>query len=87
MDGRARWSGSPVGATGFGQYSDAQLSSLIEAERSGLSLMRAYQTSGHQPVAVAHAFIIIGPTSGVGTSAHAICGSILTLRGCRCFCR
>jgi hypothetical protein len=43
-----------------------------------LSRLRAYQTSGHLLVAVAHAFII-DPTSGVDTSAHAICGSVLTL--------
>ena len=51
-----------------------------------LSPVRAYQTSGHLLVAVAHAFIIIDPTSGVDTSAHAICGFVLTSH-CRCFCR
>ena len=50
--------------------------------------MRAYQTSGHLPVAVPHAFVLIRPTIGVGTAAHAICGSILTSRRvCHCFCR
>ena len=50
--------------------------------------MRAYQTSGHLPVAVPHAFVLIRPTTGVGTSAHAICGLILTSRRvCHCFCR
>jgi hypothetical protein len=48
-------------------------------------VIRAYQTTGHQPVAVAHAFIIIDPTTGVVTSANAICGLILTSRGCHCF--
>jgi hypothetical protein len=56
------------------------------------SLRRAYHTADHLPVAVEHAFVLMpsnvtGPTSEVGTSAHAICGSILTSRGCRCFCR
>jgi len=50
--------------------------------------MHAYQTSGHLPVAGPHAFVLIRPTSGVGTSAHAICGLILTARRvCHCFCR
>src|SRR6267142_2821566 len=50
--------------------------------------MRAYQTSVHLPVAVPHAFVLIRPTTGVGTSAHAICGLILTSRRvCHCFCR
>src|SRR5712672_2078930 len=40
--------------------------------------MHAYQTSLHLPVAVPHAFVLIRPTTGVGTSAHAICGLILT---------
>jgi hypothetical protein len=51
-------------------------------------VMYAYQTSHHPPVAVAHAFVIIRPTTGVDTSAHAICGLILTLRRVfHCFCR
>ena len=50
--------------------------------------MRAYQTSGHLPVAVPHAFVLIRPTIGVSTSAPAICGLILTSRRvCHCFCR
>jgi hypothetical protein len=50
--------------------------------------MRAYQTSGHLPVAGPHAFVLIRPTIGVGTSAHTICGLILTSqRVCHCFCR
>ena len=50
--------------------------------------MCAYHTSGHLPVAVAHAFVLVRPTSGVGTSAHAICGLILTSRRVwHCFCR
>ena len=48
-------------------------------------VMRAYQTTGHLPVAVAHAWALIRPTTGVGTSANAICGLILTSRGCHCF--
>jgi hypothetical protein len=48
-------------------------------------VMRAYQTTGHLPVAVAHAFVLIRPTSGVVTSAHAICGLIPTPRGCHGF--
>jgi hypothetical protein len=40
--------------------------------------MHAYQTSLHLPVAVPHAFVIIHPAAGVGTSAHAICELILT---------
>jgi hypothetical protein len=48
-------------------------------------VMRAYQTTGHLPVAVAHAFVLIRPTSGVVTSAYAICGLIPTPRGCHCF--
>jgi hypothetical protein len=48
-------------------------------------VIRPYQTFGHQPVAVAHAFVLIHPTSGVGTSAYAICGLILTSRGRHCF--
>jgi hypothetical protein len=52
---------------------------------------RAYQTLGHLLVAVAHAFVLMpsqvtGPTSEIGTSADAICGSILTSRSCHCFC-
>jgi hypothetical protein len=42
--------------------------------------MRAYQAFGHLPVTVVHAFAIIRPAAGVGTSAHAICGLILTSR-------
>jgi len=38
--------------------------------------MHPYQTSVHLPVAVPHAFVLIRPTIGVGTSAHAICGLI-----------
>jgi hypothetical protein len=34
--------------------------------------IRPYQTSGHLPVAVPHAFVVIRPATGVGTSAHAI---------------
>jgi hypothetical protein len=50
--------------------------------------LHAYQTSGHLPVAVPHAFVLIRPTTGVDTSAHAICGLILTSRRvCHCFCR
>jgi hypothetical protein len=51
-------------------------------------VIRAYQTSGHLPAAVQHAFVLTRPTIGVGTSAHAICGLILTLRRvCHRFCR
>jgi hypothetical protein len=50
--------------------------------------MRAYQTSGHLPVAVAQAFVLTRPTRGVDTSAQAICGLILTSRRVwHCFCR
>jgi hypothetical protein len=45
------------------------------------TLVSAYQTCGHPPVAGNHAFVIIRPPTGVGTSAHAIRGSILTLNG------
>jgi hypothetical protein len=48
-------------------------------------VIRAYHTTGRLPVAVAHAFVLIRPTTGVVTSAHAICGLIPTARGCRCF--
>jgi hypothetical protein len=47
--------------------------------------MRAYHTSAHLPVAVSHAFVLKHPSRGVGTSAHALCGLILTSRGCHCF--
>src|SRR6266403_3772605 len=51
-------------------------------------VMRAYHTSGHLPVAVAHAFVLTRPTRGVGTCAQAICGLILTSRRVwHCFCR
>jgi hypothetical protein len=50
--------------------------------------MRALQAAGHVPVAVPHAFVLIGPTEGVVTSAHAIGGAILTSRRIqRRFCR
>src|SRR6266849_9879849 len=50
--------------------------------------MRAYQTSGHLPVAVAQAFVLTRPTRGVDTSAQAICDLILTSRRVwHCFCR
>jgi hypothetical protein len=43
--------------------------------------MRAYQTSGHLPVAVAQAFVLTRrPTRGADTSAQAICDLILTSR-------
>jgi len=47
------------------------------------TLVSAYQTTGHLQVAVAQAFVLVpshvtGPSSEAGTSAHAICGSILT---------
>jgi hypothetical protein len=42
--------------------------------------MRANQTHVHLPVAARHAFVIIGPGTGIGTSAHAIGGLILTSR-------
>ena len=42
--------------------------------------IRAYQTAGHLPVAVAHAFVLTRPTRGVGTSAQAIGGLILASR-------
>jgi hypothetical protein len=46
--------------------------------------MRAYHTSGHLPVAVAHAFVLKHPTSGVGTSAHAFIASTFSfLRNAR----
>jgi hypothetical protein len=55
---------------------------------SSKRVIRAYQTSGHPPVAVVHAFVIIRPTTRVDTTAHAICGLILTLRCIfHCFCR
>jgi hypothetical protein len=47
--------------------------------------MRAYHTSAHLPVAVAHAFVLKHPSRRVGTSAHALCGLILTSRGYHCF--
>src|SRR6478672_1352640 len=47
--------------------------------------MRAYQTTGHLPVAVAQAFVLTRPPRGVGTSAQAISSLILTPRGCHCF--
>jgi hypothetical protein len=47
--------------------------------------MRAYQTCGHLPLAVAQAFVLTRPTRGVDTSAQAISGLILTSRGCHCF--
>jgi hypothetical protein len=51
-------------------------------------VIRAYQTSGHLPAALQHAFVLTRPTIWVGTSAHAICGLILTLRRvCHRFCR
>ena len=51
-------------------------------------VMHADQTFGHLPVAVRHAFVLIRPATGVGTSAHAICGLILTSRRVwHCFCR
>src|SRR6476660_1816416 len=34
--------------------------------------MRAYQTTGHLPIAVAQAFVLTRPPRGVGTSAQAI---------------
>jgi hypothetical protein len=46
-------------------------------------VIRAYRTTGHLPIAAEHA--LIRPTSGVGTSAHAICALIPTPRGCHCF--
>jgi hypothetical protein len=42
--------------------------------------MRAHQTSGHLPVAVAQAFVLTRPTRGADTSAQAICDLILTSR-------
>jgi hypothetical protein len=51
-------------------------------------VIRAYQTYGPPPVAVAHAFVIIRPTARVGASADTICGVILTSRRIlHCFCR
>jgi hypothetical protein len=50
-----------------------------------LRAMRAYQTSSDLPVAVVQAFVLTRPSISVGTSAHAIGGSILTSRGCHCF--
>jgi len=51
-------------------------------------VVRAYQASGHMPIAVHHAFVIIRPAAGVGASAHAICGLILAQRRvCHCCCR
>ena len=45
------------------------------------TLVSTYQTCGHLPVAGNHAFVIIHSPTGVRTSAHAIRGSILTLKG------
>jgi len=60
---------------------------------SGGSLLpRAGQTADHPPVAGEHALVLLpsevaGAASVVGTSAHAICGSILTSKRVHCFCR
>jgi hypothetical protein len=53
-------------------------------------LRRAYQAADHPPVAGGHAFVLMaseitGAASEVITSADAICGSILTSKGYRCF--
>ena len=68
----------------FNGLSHVPLAQWMSAVRSRHRLpppgraVRPYQTSGHLPVAGHHAFVIIRPTTGVGTSAHAICGFILT---------
>jgi hypothetical protein len=48
-------------------------------------VIRAYNTTRLLPFAVAHAWALIRPTRGVGTSTNAICGLISTQRGCHCF--
>jgi len=73
---------------GLGHVPLAQWMSAVRSRHRLLPpgrAMRAYQTSGHLPVAVAHAFVLTRPTSGVDTSAQAICGLILTSRGYHCF--
>jgi hypothetical protein len=45
--------------------------------------MRAYQARIYLPVAMRHASVVIGPGTGVGTSADAIGGLILTSRRVR----
>jgi hypothetical protein len=61
--------------------------SILSPPPPPFRVMRAYQTFGHLPVAVQHAFVVIRPTTGVGTSADAICGIILASRRVRhCFC-
>jgi hypothetical protein len=66
---------------------------MLTLRRSGGgSLRRAYQAADHLPVAGEHAFVLMpsevtGAASEVATSAHAICGAILTSIGYCCFCR
>jgi hypothetical protein len=59
---------------------------------NGGSLRRAYQTADHAAIASEHALVLMpadvtGAAGEVGTSAHAICGAILTSIGYRCPCR
>ena len=78
----------PEVLNGLGRVPLAQWMSAVRSRHRLPPAMRAYQTSGHLPVAVVHAFVIIRPTTGVGTTAHAICGLILTSRRVwHCFCR
>src|SRR5450755_2194628 len=75
---------------GLGHVPLAQWMSAVRSRHrlSPPRAMRAYQTSGHLPVAVAQAFVLTRPTRGVDTSAQAICGLILTSRRVwHCFCR
>ena len=63
-----------------------------ETRYSGAGIwIAAYQACGYLPVAGEHAFVLLPSevtcaTREVGTSAHAVCGPILTSKS-RCFCR
>src|SRR4029079_2439237 len=54
----------------------------------GVTVRRAHHAFDYPLVAARHAFVVIRPTTRIGTSAHAICGLILTSqRVHRCCCR